>query len=293
MVLSPAVRGLCLVSERPSRREQRGRETYIQVPQLEEQPPLAFAILACLTGPDGITSLPKNNQTEPISQRSTTRRHRGQETGNVNALPKPAESRAGRGSMRAPGWVPLLSTLLLVRHGSAQDGSENDEDGSGYGTAALPTATVPPPPSAPPTSPASVSSPQPVLVTAGSTEGSLEIESTPSPELSDTSSNGSLETEEPSVLVYAVPALALALLVLLVIIFIIFRNRKKSKQDELGSENVKSPIFEEDTPSVMEIEMEELDKWMNSMNKNADCECLPTVREEEKESVANPSDGES
>lgn len=29
-----------------------------------------------------------------------------------------------------------------------------------------------------------------------------------------------------------------------------------------------SPIFEEDTPSVMEIEMEELDKWMNSMNKN-------------------------
>ncbi|KAG8507324.1 Transmembrane protein 154 [Galemys pyrenaicus] len=30
----------------------------------------------------------------------------------------------------------------------------------------------------------------------------------------------------------------------------------------------KSPIFEEDTPSVMEIEMEELDKWMNSMNKN-------------------------
>lgn len=39
--------------------------------------------------------------------------------------------------------------------------------------------------------------------------------------------------------------------------------------------------------------MEELDKWMNSMNKNADCECLPTVREEEKESMANPSDGES
>lgn len=29
-----------------------------------------------------------------------------------------------------------------------------------------------------------------------------------------------------------------------------------------------SPIFEEDTPSVMEIEMEELDKWMNSMSKN-------------------------
>ncbi|XP_001234848.1 transmembrane protein 154 [Gallus gallus] len=194
--------------------------------------------------------------------------------------------------MWAPGWVPLLSALLLVRQGTAQGGSENNEDGSGYGTSALPTATVPPP-SAPPTSPTSVSSPQPVLVTAGPTEGSLEIDSTPSPELSDTSSNGSLETEEPSVLVYAVPAVVLALLILLVIIFIMVHNRKKSKQDELGSENVKSPIFEEDTPSVMEIEMEELDKWMNSMNKNADCECLPTVREEEKESVANPSDGES
>ncbi|XP_053884840.1 transmembrane protein 154 isoform X2 [Malaclemys terrapin pileata] len=63
--------------------------------------------------------------------------------------------------------------------------------------------------------------------------------------------------------------------------------------DELGSENVKSPIFEEDTPSVMEIEMEELDKWMNSMNKNADGECLPTVKEEEKESNVFTSDCES
>jgi len=72
-----------------------------------------------------------------------------------------------------------------------------------------------------------------VLVTAGPTEGSLEIDSTPSPELSDTSSNGSLETEEPSVLVYAVPAVVLALLILLVIIFIMVHNRKKSKQGKL------------------------------------------------------------
>lgn len=32
--------------------------------------------------------------------------------------------------------------------------------------------------------------------------------------------------------------------------------------------SLSSPIFEEDTPSVMEIEMEELDKWMNSMNRS-------------------------
>ncbi|NXJ13155.1 TM154 protein, partial [Odontophorus gujanensis] len=128
--------------------------------------------------------------------------------------------------------------------------------------------------------------PQTVPVITGPTEGSLEIESTPSPELGDTSNNGKLEAEEPSVLVYAVPAVLLALLVLLIIILIIVHNRKKSKQAFFPF--LSSPIFEEDTPSVMEIEMEELDKWMNSMNKNADCECLPTVREEEKESTANP-----
>uniref|UniRef100_A0ACB8E7N1 Uncharacterized protein n=1 Tax=Sphaerodactylus townsendi TaxID=933632 RepID=A0ACB8E7N1_9SAUR len=50
--------------------------------------------------------------------------------------------------------------------------------------------------------------------------------------------------------------------------------------EELGSENCKSPIFEEDTPSVMEIEMEELDKWMNSLKKNAECEYLTPVKEE-------------
>ncbi|NXL91995.1 TM154 protein, partial [Alectura lathami] len=136
--------------------------------------------------------------------------------------------------------------------------------------------------------PTSGGSPQPALLTTGPTEGSLEAQSTLGPELSDLSDNGGPEAAEPSVLVYAVPVVLLALLVLLVTVFIMLRNRKKSKQDELGSENVKSPIFEEDTPSVMEIEMEELDKWMNSMNKNADCECLPTVREEEKESMANP-----
>lgn len=65
-----------------------------------------------------------------------------------------------------------------------------------------------------------------------------------------------------------------------------------SLSDELGGETLKVPIFEEDTPSVMEIEMEELDKWMNSMNRNADYECLPTLKEE-KEPNPSPSDNES
>ncbi|XP_032042138.1 transmembrane protein 154 [Aythya fuligula] len=195
--------------------------------------------------------------------------------------------------MQPPGWVPLLSALLLAQEGNAVllclAGSENSEDGSGYGSPTLPTATVIPSPAVTPMSYTTVGSTQPVLVSTRPTEGSSEAESVPTTELHDKSNNESLETEEPSVLVYAVPAVLLALLIFLVIAFIVVHKRKKSKQDELGSENVKSPIFEEDTPSVMEIEMEELDKWMNSMNKNADCECLPTVREEEKESMANPS----
>ncbi|NXP49871.1 TM154 protein, partial [Heliornis fulica] len=125
---------------------------------------------------------------------------------------------------------------------------------------------------------------EPKLVTARATE-SGEIQSTG---LNATNNQDSLEAAEPSIFIYTVPIVLLVLLILLITFFTVHHKRKKSKQDELGSENVKSPIFEEDTPSVMEIEMEELDKWMNSMNKNADCECLPTVREEEKESIANP-----
>ncbi|NWW53025.1 TM154 protein, partial [Pedionomus torquatus] len=129
---------------------------------------------------------------------------------------------------------------------------------------------------------------KPVLSTASATESSFETRSSSSTESNVGDNQDSLEAAEQSILIYIVPIVLLVLLILLIIFFVIHHKRKKSKQDELGSENVKSPIFEEDTPSVMEIEMEELDKWMNSMNKNADCECLPTVREEEKESIANP-----
>ncbi|NWY58857.1 TM154 protein, partial [Chionis minor] len=129
---------------------------------------------------------------------------------------------------------------------------------------------------------------EPVLVTVSTTDSSFETKSTPSTELNATNNQDGLEAAEQSLLLYVVPVALLVLLILLIIFFVIHHKRRKSKQDELGSENVKSPIFEEDTPSVMEIEMEELDKWMSSMNKNADCECLPTVKEEEKESIANP-----
>ncbi|NWI65253.1 TM154 protein, partial [Todus mexicanus] len=125
---------------------------------------------------------------------------------------------------------------------------------------------------------------KPVLVTASTTESSFETESTPSTELNTENNQDSLEAVEQSILIYIVPAVLLVLLIFLVIFFVMHHKRKKSKQGKF----VFFPIFEEDTPSVMEIEMEELDKWMNSINKNAECECLPTVKEEEKESIANP-----
>ncbi|NXE88583.1 TM154 protein, partial [Menura novaehollandiae] len=125
---------------------------------------------------------------------------------------------------------------------------------------------------------------EPVLVTASTPESSFETQSSPSTELNAVNHEDSLEAAEQSILIYVVPVVLLVLLILLITFFVIHHKRKKSKQGK----SVFFPIFEEDTPSVMEIEMEELDKWMNSMNKNADCECLPTVKEEEKESIANP-----
>ncbi|XP_009675393.1 transmembrane protein 154 isoform X2 [Struthio camelus] len=186
--------------------------------------------------------------------------------------------------MQSQNFITVLS-LLFVAEGSASNSFENETAASGDGSPMLSTITVTPPPAMPTTYSTTVGDHEYVATRA--TEYSFETKST-STELNTVSNNDSLETAEQSILIYVVPIVLLVLLILLIMFFVIHHKRKKSKQDELGSENVKSPIFEEDTPSVMEIEMEELDKWMNSMNKNAECECLPTVREEEKESIANP-----
>ncbi|NXR25833.1 TM154 protein, partial [Cinclus mexicanus] len=133
--------------------------------------------------------------------------------------------------------------------------------------------------------PSAVDDHEPVLVTASTTESSFEKQSSPSTELNAVNDEDSLEAEQ-SILIYVVPVALLVLLILLITSFVMHHKRKKSKQGKFVFLWIKRlPIFEEDTPSVMEIEMEELDKWMNSMNKNGDCEYLPTVREEEKESI--------
>ncbi|XP_054573661.1 transmembrane protein 154 isoform X2 [Eptesicus fuscus] len=113
------------------------------------------------------------------------------------------------------------------------------------------------------------------------------------------------DTQLELILMVLIPLVFLALLLISVVLIVINCKREKAKQElpssqgsqsvlqtyEPGGDNLKVPIFEEDTPSVMEIEMEELDKWM-SMHRNADSECLPTLKEE-KESNHSPSDNES
>ncbi|XP_075469489.1 transmembrane protein 154 isoform X3 [Ascaphus truei] len=71
-----------------------------------------------------------------------------------------------------------------------------------------------------------------------------------------------------SILLYAAPVLVLGLLAPLIFFIVKHRRWKKYEKEKMENEDVKGPIFEEDTPSVMEIEMEELDKWMSDMKKN-------------------------
>ncbi|XP_067407691.1 transmembrane protein 154 [Emydura macquarii macquarii] len=178
----------------------------------------------------------------------------------------------------------MLFLVLFLTAGPAGYGSEM-EDASGDDPSALIVT-------APPTSKITAG----FFTTAGDhdlkpantpqeTETNIETGNNASTELNNMNNDNIQETAgvQPA-LMFGIPVVILVLLILLIIFFVIRHKRKKSKQDELESENIKSPIFEEDTPSVMEIEMEELDKWMNSMNKNVECECLPTVKEEEKES---------
>ncbi|KAK7805083.1 hypothetical protein U0070_003016 [Myodes glareolus] len=90
------------------------------------------------------------------------------------------------------------------------------------------------------------------------------------------------------VLMVAVPLAALVILLSVVLLVVYLKSRRhKQEPPSQGSqsvfqtyepigENLKVPIFEEDTPSVMEIEMEELDRWMSSKNRNGTWrpECL-------------------
>ncbi|XP_051819846.1 transmembrane protein 154 isoform X2 [Antechinus flavipes] len=187
----------------------------------------------------------------------------------------------GQGNLRAPGFLLIFSLLLGKHRGFATD-SEYSGEGSFSKEEIIPTNEV-----------------ELTSITEQGEDDSSPGNSFQIPTTSPSPVSESVLSPE-FLLMVGVPLVLLLLLSLLVVFFVRYSKRTKSKpvpssqgsqsalqSYELGSENIKSPIFEEDTPSVMEIEMEDLDKWMNSINRNAECECLPTVREEEKESNHN------
>ncbi|XP_034969347.1 transmembrane protein 154 isoform X1 [Zootoca vivipara] len=138
-------------------------------------------------------------------------------------------------------------------------------------------------------------SPTPVMILTTSDQGVQTATTFAEAENTKMGTTASAEMEDllHPALIYGIPAAMLLVLVVLLVVFIARRRKQKPpKQEELASESCKSPIFEEDTPSVMEIEMEELDKWMNSLKRNTECEYLPPVKEE-KDCNASPSDCES
>ncbi|KAL3066613.1 hypothetical protein OYC64_016542 [Pagothenia borchgrevinki] len=92
-----------------------------------------------------------------------------------------------------------------------------------------------------------------------------------------------LETDEGLGLLIILIPVVLVVLIIAFIVFCIFINRRwKQNQmnhelrkedpylDGSSSEKVPMPMFEEDVPSVLELEMEELDNWMRKDDKPAE-----------------------
>ncbi|XP_006005079.1 transmembrane protein 154 isoform X2 [Latimeria chalumnae] len=84
-----------------------------------------------------------------------------------------------------------------------------------------------------------------------------------------------------TILFIAVPVVLLILLIVVTIFLVKFCRKKKSKKEvDPASENFNSPIFEEDTASVVEIEMEDLDMWLKDSTKTLEIEPLSMSQEE-------------
>ncbi|XP_067848084.1 transmembrane protein 154 isoform X2 [Heptranchias perlo] len=102
--------------------------------------------------------------------------------------------------------------------------------------------------------------------------------------ISSPSTKNILKTNPDSnkvILMIVLPILGLALVGLMIAFLINHTHGKKqSLNDDVNSENPASPIFEEDIASVMEVEMDELDRWMGSMKKRSQHESLSDVGED-------------
>ncbi|XP_039606194.1 transmembrane protein 154 isoform X2 [Polypterus senegalus] len=97
---------------------------------------------------------------------------------------------------------------------------------------------------------------------------------------SRTNDTQSLNTQHPwsNILLYALPGVILILLGLaLGLLVSCCKGRAKTKEyekeleplrgDDMDADKPDSPKFEDDIPSVLELEMEDLEKWMNTPQK--------------------------
>ncbi|XP_051865225.1 transmembrane protein 154-like [Pristis pectinata] len=76
------------------------------------------------------------------------------------------------------------------------------------------------------------------------------------------------------------PILVLFLLGLIIAILLNCSRGKRQRINDVSCESPASPIFEEDVASVMEVEMDEVNKWMGSMKEKTQNESLLDVSED-------------
>ncbi|KAM7009699.1 transmembrane protein 154 [Tautogolabrus adspersus] len=177
-------------------------------------------------------------------------------------------------NMRGPRLKTLLFLLLLLLTALTRTVLSQNEDGS------EPDATTEeetgdaeeePVPTDPDTT--STSAP-PAPEDPGSTVDPLALNSTSTPEEG--------EDEALSPIIILIPVV-LVVVIISMIVCGIFINRKwniKARNQELrkedpyldgpSTEKVPMPMFEEDVPSVLELEMEELDQWMKKDGDDAE-----------------------
>lgn len=194
------------------------------------------------------------------------------------------------GNMRGPQVkTPLLLLLLLL---TSLTGTVLCQDDEGVAeTDALEVEhTEETPTQASPTSPPS-SSDGSLDTAEETTEGESSGEdpgldnsetATGDPNFSSSTSTPLEEEEGLSPIIILIPVVLVVVIIAIIVVCIFIKrrwNKKAENQDlrkedpyleDASAEKVPMPMFEEDVPSVLELEMEELDQWMKKDGETAE-----------------------
>ncbi|XP_006796134.1 transmembrane protein 154 [Neolamprologus brichardi] len=169
--------------------------------------------------------------------------------------------------------VPLLLLLLLttVLSGTGFGQKEMETEQSGSGKLVNETVTT-------------VVTDTRIVINRTSSNRTLYEGNASSSVATSIDKNSMNETESPGLdpIIIIIPAV-LVVIIICMIVCGIFINRRWNKQkrnpdlskedpylDGSSTEKVPMPMFEEDVPSVLELEMEELDEWMKKDGETAE-----------------------